>query len=182
MTTLTPRRGFSLILLALVTILVTAMAPAAAAPEDDRYRDDLAAIRRATAQYRDIDNAIADGYQLGYRGLVTHCVEHETDGAMGYHYFNWDLFDDPRTHPLRPEGLVYAPTASGELRLVAVEWVVPKSIWDESGGPGIPSVLGIDLHILNPVLNWYILHAWVWRYNPAGVFEDWNPAISCHNN
>ena len=51
---------------------------------------------------------------------------------------NWDLFDGPRTHLLRPEGRVHAPTASGELRLVAVERVVPKSIWDESGSAGDP--------------------------------------------
>jgi hypothetical protein len=63
--------------------------------------------------------------------------------------------------------------------LVAVEWVVPKALWEGAGGEGVPSVLGLDMHILNPVLNWYIHHAWVWKQNPAGVFEDWNPEVVC---
>jgi hypothetical protein len=35
------------------------------------------------------------------------------------------------------------------------------------------------MHILNPVLGWYILHAWIWQHNPAGMFEDWNPTVTC---
>jgi hypothetical protein len=46
---------------------------------------------------------------LGYRGVVTGCIAHPTDGAMGYHYFKAELFEDPAVDPLRPEGLVYAP-------------------------------------------------------------------------
>lgn len=98
---------------------------------------------------------------------------------MGYHYFNWELFDDPSVDPRRPEGLVYAPGPEGQLQLVAVEWVVPKTVWEAAGSDEPPSVLGMDLHILNPALNWYIHHAWVWRHNPSGIFEDWNPEIVC---
>jgi hypothetical protein len=39
-------------------------------------------------------------------------------------------------------------------------------------------VLGQHLH-LNPALGVYILHAWIWRYNPSGIFQDWNPMVSC---
>jgi hypothetical protein len=24
------------------------------------------------------------------------------------------------------------------------------------------------------------LHAWIWQNNPAGMFEDWNPTVSCN--
>jgi hypothetical protein len=65
------------------------------------------------------------------------------------------------------------------LKLVAVEWVVPGTVWDETGNPEPPMVLGTDLHVLNPVLGWYIHHAWVWKHNPAGMFADWNPAVEC---
>ena len=27
--------------------------------------------------------------------------------------------------------------------------------------------------------NWYIAHAWIWKHNPAGMFADWNPEVSC---
>lgn len=105
---------------------------------------------------------------------MTHCVAHPTDGAMGYHYFNAELMEDPAVDPLRPEGLVYAPGPNGQLKLVSVEWVVPPDVWEATGNPDPPSVLGIDLHVLSPVLGWHILHAWVWHHNPAGMFQDWN--------
>jgi hypothetical protein len=126
-----------------------------------------------------VEKAIEAGYQLGYHGLVTGCIAHPTDGAMGYHYFNWDLIDNPEIDPLAPEGLVYAPGPNGQLRLVAVEWVVPQTVWEDAGNVEPPTVLGEELHILNPALGWYIEHAWVWYDNPSGVFADWNPRVSC---
>ena len=27
----------------------------------------------------------------------------------------------------------------------------------------------------------YALHAWIWDHNPAGVFENFNPTVSCTN-
>ena len=46
---------------------------------------------------------------------------------MGYHYFNKELIDDLVVYvPPPAQGLVYAPPASnGDLKLVAVEYVVP---------------------------------------------------------
>lgn len=35
------------------------------------------------------------------------------------------------------------------------------------------------LHIINPVLNWYLAHAWIYRHNPAGVWADFNPEVTC---
>ena len=40
-------------------------------------------------------------------------------------------------------------------------------------------MLGEDLGILNPALGWYILHAWVWKPNPSGMFNNWNPDVDC---
>jgi len=39
-------------------------------------------------------------------------------------------------------------------------------------------VLGHHLH-LNTARGVYILHAWIWKYNPTEVFQDWNPKVSC---
>ena len=33
-----------------------------------------------------------------------------------------------------------------------------------------------ELH-LNENLGVYVLHAWVWKYNPNGVFADFNPRV-----
>jgi hypothetical protein len=32
---------------------------------------------------------------------------------------------------------------------------------------------------LNEALAVYVLHAWIWKINPAGMFEDWNPNVTC---
>jgi hypothetical protein len=62
--------------------------------------------------------------------------------------------------------MVYAHNPDGSLRLVAVEWV--------STTPG--TVLDIPLHF-NPDVGLWILHAWIWQDNPAGMFADMNPTI-----
>jgi hypothetical protein len=98
---------------------------------------------------------------------------------MGYHYFNKRLIDDLVIDPMKPEGLVYTSGPEGLLKLVAVEYVVPGL---GSNPPGVgtpPSVLGHEMHILVPAVGFYIQHFWVWSHNPAGMFVDWNPVLSC---
>jgi hypothetical protein len=140
---------------------------------------ELAAVRAATAKYHDVSAALADGYQLGYRGVVTGCISNPTAGAMGYHYFNWAKMDDPAIVEGDPEVLVYHTADDGTLVLGAVEWVVHKPLWEQAGHTEPPVVFGQALHVLNPVLNWYIAHAWIWKHNPAGMFADWNPEVRC---
>lgn len=140
---------------------------------------DLAAVRAATARYHDVSAALADGYQLGYRGVVTGCISSPTAGAMGYHYFNLAKMDDPTIVAGEPEVLVYHTADDGTLALGAVEWVVPRPAWEQAGNTQPPVVFGQTLHVLNPVLNWYIEHAWIWTHNPSGLFADWNPEVSC---
>lgn len=139
----------------------------------------LAAVRVATAKYHDVEAAAAAGYQLGYRGLVTGCVANPSVGAMGYHYFNWAKMDDPSINEDDPEVLVYHTADDGTLVLGAVEWVVPKVAWEAAGHTAPPVVFGRPLHVINPVLNWYIEHAWLWTENPSGMFSDWNPKFTC---
>ena len=31
------------------------------------------------------------------------------------------------------------------------------------------------MHILNQAVGFYLMHAWIWKPNPAGTFTDWNP-------
>jgi hypothetical protein len=139
----------------------------------------LADVRAATAKYHDISAALAAGYQLGYRGVVTGCIDKPDVGAMGYHYFNWAKMDDPSIIEADPEVLVYHTGDDGTLVLGAVEWVVPKVSWEAAGNTAAPVVFGQSLHVLNPVLNWYVEHAWIWTQNPSGMFSDWNPNVRC---
>jgi hypothetical protein len=146
--------------------------------------DELAQVRRVTARFHDLDAALAAGYELGWVNgsgvrIITGCVFHPTAGAMGYHYFNAELMADLTTDALAPEVLVYASGEDGKLELVAVEWVVRGQNSNPPGVSSPPSVLGMPMHILVPAVGFYIMHAWVWKPNPAGMFEDWNPEVSC---
>ena len=152
------------------------------------HHDELAPLKKFHDRYKDVNAAIADGYELGViyndNRVVAGCVMHPTNpalfGAMGYHYFRQDRFDDGKIKELKPEVLVYHTGASG-LELGAVEWVVPKPVWEAKHGVGAepPEVYGHMLMVLNPTLNWYVGHAWLWTENPSGVFYDWNPAVTC---
>jgi hypothetical protein len=178
-----PKRWFRLGLATLVVpvaVLIPTMAYAGAG------QDDLAEVRQVTARFHSVEAAKDAGYELGYvngagQRIITGCIAHPTAGAMGYHYFNKQLIDDLVADASKPEGLVYAPGSDGNLRLVSVEYVVPSA---NSNPPGVsqpPSVLGMEMHILVPPPGpaFYILHVWVWGHNPAGMFVDWNPEVSC---
>lgn len=144
-----------------------------------KIEGELKSLRASHARYNDIANAIADGYVLGYNGAAAGCVFHPTMGAMGYHYFRYDKMEDPTIDEEDPEVLVYH-MRDGELKLGAVEWVVPKALW-EAAGNTLPPVIHEHhtMHIINFTLNWYIAHAWIFVNNPSGTYADWNPDVHC---
>jgi hypothetical protein len=147
---------------------------AATASSTDPGQRDLAEVRAATAPLHRVTAAESAGYQL-LPGL-DHCFENPGVGAMGFHYINPGVLDldlDPR----QPEALVYAPHDRGRLQLAAVEYIVPAEAWDAQHVEP-PEVLGQHLH-LNAGLGVYVLHAWIFKNNPAGIFEDWNPDVTC---
>jgi hypothetical protein len=156
----------------LVAILLVA---AAAVTVAARGQSELAQVRAATAQFQRVEVAEAAGY---VNVNVGECVVHPELGGMGYHFVNFGLVD-LELDPVQPEILVYAPLPNGKLKLVAVEYAVPIAPWDAIHGENNPPmVLGQHLHA-NPYLGLYVLHAWIWEHNPAGMFEDWNPNVSC---
>ena len=129
-------------------------------------RKQLAQVRAATAKHHDSEEAILDGYvPLGG------CVSLPTGPAMGIHYVNLQKVDG-EININEPEILVYAPEIDGGLRLVAVEYMIPKVLVTE-----LPELYGRHFHE-GPMDTW-TLHAWVWRNNPAGMFEDFNSKVSC---
>ena len=133
---------------------------------------DLAAVRAATAAFHQVEAATAAGWDL----VVSDCVENPGVGGMGYHYLDGGLLDLV-VDPTRPELMVYAPGPDGQLQLAAVEYMVPAAPWDALNSSP-PTVLGHTMH-LNPVLGAYVFHVWIWHHNPAGIFAEWNPTVSC---
>jgi len=169
-------RRLLLPLVAIVAVLGTAAAVSA-----EPGGTSLADVRAATAGFHDIDVAIADGY-----GEFYVCTDNETPGvgAMGQHYVKGDLVGDPAIDPLRPEALVYEPKPDGGWRLVGVEYVVLQADWHAAFGATTPTVMGLSLKAVDAPNRYglppfYQRHVWLWRNNPAGTFEDWNPNVSC---
>jgi hypothetical protein len=137
-------------------------------------RDDIVKVHAATAQFYRTPSARAAGYDLVI-GL-DYCFQNYGVGGMGYHYINTNLLDTT-VDLLHPEAMVYAPDPNGSIQLGAVEYIVPAAAWDAEHTE-LPQVLGQSFH-LNERLGVYVLHAWIWKNNPSGMFEDWNPDVSC---
>jgi hypothetical protein len=138
------------------------------------------AVRDATARYRDVSRAKADGY-----APVLGCVSGPDMGAMGLHFLNTHLLGDGVVDAAHPELLVYEPLAHGRMRLVAVEYLTLADVWDGSHTDGAPPALMGQLFNYTQTPNrfrlpaHYSLHVWAWKYNPAGPFAMWNPRVSC---
>jgi hypothetical protein len=131
-------------------------------------------VRKATAKYRDINVALADGYAPG-----TPCVSGPNSGAMGVHLINGALLGK-EVNAEAPEALIYEPLANGSMRLVGVEIITFASDWVNE----VPVLDGHLLHYVGApnrygIPAFYEIHVWAWRNNPDGTFADWNPKVSC---
>ncbi len=92
-------------------------------------------------------------------------------GGMGIHYVrNIDGIVDAND----PEALVYEVRPNGQTKLVAVEYIVPETEVDPANPPMLYGHM-FHPHAFLPV---YILHVWVWKTNPDGLFADFNPNVT----
>lgn len=141
----------------------------------------LAALRAATAPFHNLQEAVDAGYVS-----TVECASHPTEGAMGVHFANFGLMGDATYELRHPELLVYEPQKNGRMRLVAAAYVIFRTPWEMAGNTSdpvfgdVPFVrnFGEDAHGLP---DHYELHIWLWKHNPAGMFEEWNPTVSCAN-
>ena len=157
-----------------ITLLILVSAIGAAAAAGD-LETDLAQVRASTARFHRPEAAMAEGW--GILPILDHCVELPGVGGEGYHLTKLANIDT--TLDLRdPEALVYAPGPNDQWQLAAVAYVVNAAQWDAEGHAEPPSLMGQSFHYF-PLTKNYVLHAWVWRNNPAGMFDDWNPEVSC---
>jgi hypothetical protein len=146
--------------------------------------NDASDARAGTARYHRLDAARAAGYDLLTDAAGIACIDNPGVGGMGIHYANGNLVGNPSVNAATPEALVYEPQPSGRLRLVAAEYVVLQSAWEAAGNSGVPTLFGRSFELI-PSPNryglpaFYELHAWIWKHNPRGMFDDWNPLVSC---
>jgi hypothetical protein len=164
----------------------------------------LAEVRAATEKYQDVNVALAEGF---IRDPSDMCETADmmgrpvSAGAMGVHYFRPDLLgitvtaprvDGNGTHTnfLAPSILIYEPQADGSMQLVAVENLVFQASWAAAGHASPPTFHGVafdnmkddpatatdEAHSFEPHFD---RHVWIYRENPNGMFEPFNPAVSC---
>jgi len=158
--------------------------------------NDILKARNASAKYRDVTKATADGFVQ-----VSPCISDPTGvtpgsvgkfGTVGIHYFNQARVS-PVADAANPDILVYVPDSDGSLKLVATEYVIPiiqdGAVYTDASTPPthpqpVPSLFGQKL--LGPVAPhfpggpWhYEVHAWVWSFNPNGLTAPSSPKVSC---
>jgi hypothetical protein len=165
-------------------ILVTAaiaVATATSAAPAFAGANALRAARAGTAAYHNVDAATGYAQFADADGIA--CIDNPGVGGMGVHFANLGVVLDPAIDAATPEALVYEPKSDGRLRLVAVEYIVFQEAWDATHASP-PSLFDQEFEPM-PSPNryglppFYELHAWIWRHNPRGMFDDWNPLVSC---
>ena len=139
-------------------------------------------VRKATAQFKDINAALAAGF-----AQATPCVSGPDFGAMGVHFVLGSRIAAGTLNATEPEALIYEPQPNGAFRLVGVEFIILVSVWQTQIPPGSTATPALEGHLMNFVdapnryglPAFYEMHVWAWEQNPVGSFADWNTHVSC---
>ena len=187
---------FALVLVAaLSSVAVASQASVSSSPTlPKQVRKQLALAKAATARYRSVERALADGYRAPPATPTEpfgHCVSSPPEprlpgvpgGGMGIHYEHPALMRDNKLDIRKPEILNYE-LVDGKLRLVALEYFRndadqnaatrsdrPRLFGRGFDGPMPGHHPGMGVH--------YDLHVWLWKSNPNGVFAIWNSRVTC---
>jgi hypothetical protein len=157
-------------------VLLASLAQAQTSKETPpKLSAELERVRSALMKFRDPITAVRDGYFS-----TVGCVRYPT-GGMGIHFLNPQLIG-PVPDPMRPTILLYEPVGD-KLRLVGAEWFIPLA----TGVKERPQLFGqpfdgpMEGHepLMPATLRHYDLHVWLFKSNPAGLFNMVNPNVKC---
>jgi hypothetical protein len=157
-------------------VLLASLAQAQTSKETPpKLSAELERVRSALIKYQDPIKAVHDGYFS-----TVGCVRYPT-GGMGIHFLNPQLIG-PAPDPMRPTILLYEPVGD-KLRLVGAEWFIPLA----TGVKERPQLFGqpfdgpMEGHepLMPATLRHYDLHVWLFKSNPAGLFNMVNPNVNC---
>ena len=164
-------------LAAAATATLVVLVPGTSSATSDQARAQVAELRKTVAPYRDEARAIADGF------VRTDACTASPAGGMGYHYVNPQRIMQP-VDPSRPAILLYRDGKDGTRELSGAEFFVPDSDQDTRTDSDRPSLWGQPFNGPMPgheagMPVHYDLHVWTDFANPDGVFEPWNPRVTC---
>lgn len=143
----------------------------AAAPSDEE-RAGLASLRTMTAGFTDIEAARA----AGYTDQITPCWYHRDNGGQGYHFGRSALIDG-NVSLMEPELVMYEPRPDGTMEFIGIEYIVPFAQWQQAEPP---RVLGQQM-MRNEQLELWVMHVWLGKDNPNGMYAPWNPNVTCQH-
>ena len=187
----------------ILALLLGVAAPAAAQSEPS-----LAEIRAATERFRNVDVALAEGYVREPSNTCETAAAMGRPaalGAMGIHFVRPDLLGitappNPRvdgtgihTDWTRPAILIYEPQGDGSLSLVAVENLVFQAAWRAAGNEAPPRLHGrqwdsmaddpaTEMDEAHGFAPHFDQHVWLYRDNPRGTYEQFNPNVTCRHH
>ena len=138
----------------------------------------ISVVRQATARFRDVSVAEAEGYSLQFG-----CVSGPDSGAMGLHFVNGAIVASGVLDATRPQIVIYEPQPDGHLKLIGADYLLIASAWDASHS-GPPELMGQLFQYFEApnrfgLPAFYTLHVWAWKDNPNGAFVNWHPHVSC---
>lgn len=157
-----------------ITVLFTAvlaLANLGCSEEDDVlelsiWEQEVEQVKSATTQYVDFDKAESEGF-VDVSGYVP---------QMGHHYMLMSRVDD-KFELEKPEILLYAPGADGNMEFLGVEYSI---LVDDPSNPGNPpeGFAGDQdqWHFREDLAQWQ-LHVWTVKENPDGIFASHNPDV-----
>ena len=140
--------------------------------------DFVQAVRNATERFKDPAAAESEGYSLMFG-----CVSGPDWGAMGLHYVNLGLVTDNVLDPTKPEIIIYEPQPNGRPKLSGADFLVFAAGWHATH-PETPQLGGQLMHLFESpnrfgLPDFYTLHVWAWKENPAGTFSNWHSKVAC---
>lgn len=124
----------------------------------------------ATAKYADVSVATNEGF-FDASGFVPN---------MGHHFVLPSRMDSSFELE-KPEIILYAPNANGDMEFIAVEYAVPIEDLDNPGLPPEGFTGDLDVWEVNPHLSQWQLHVWLVKENPNGIFSSTNPSVGDGN-
>ena len=134
---------------------------------NEKVLSEVLQVRAATKKYRNIENAIKDGY-TDISVIVPN---------MGHHYMKASIVD--ATFDInKPEILVYNKNHNGKFDLVAAEYAIPIDLSPNAAPAGFTGTG--DVWDRNTGFGLWLLHSWVWHYNSDGVSNPTNPLVHLH--
>jgi hypothetical protein len=131
------------------------------------WEQEVEQAKAATMQYQDFGIADAEGF-VDVSGFVP---------QMGHHYMLMSRVDD-KFELKKPEILLYAPDADGNMEFLGVEYSI---LVDDPENPGNPpeGFTGDQdqWHFREELAQWQ-LHVWTVKENPNGIFAPLNAEVS----